>query len=72
MSLVLASEIWTMVEDREKGVKEEGAGGTPFDAVEAMKFFTLEMVVAIGAIIGGYSLGDVAEKLIAFFDELSY
>lgn len=70
MALVAASEVWTMVEERERGVAEDGAGGSPFDALEAMKFFTLEMIIGIGAIIGGYSLGDAADRLITLFNAL--
>jgi len=71
LAIVGSMEIWNMIEAREVAVKEEGLGGTPFDAIEAMKFFVLEMIVGLGAVIGGYCLGDVADKLITWFDEFS-
>ena len=71
LGIVAAVEVWNMVEAREQGVKEEGVGGTPWDAREAFKFFTMEMIIGLGAVIGGYCLGDVADKLITWFDEYS-
>lgn len=71
MSLVGGGMIWTMVDDRVKGAATGGALGEAFDFIQAIKFFTLCLVVGLSSIIGGYSLGDVAAKLVAWFDAAS-
>ena len=57
------------MEAREIGVKEDGTGGVAVDDIVAMKIVTIELVVGIMALVGGCSLGDVANKVITFFDE---
>lgn len=69
VSLVGASQLWTLVETRELGAKTEGKFGEAFDIVQAMKFFTLCMIVGSTTIIGAFSLGDTAGQLITWFDE---
>jgi len=68
-SLWFAFDLWAQVEKREKGVKEEGYGGEVVDVIEAMKMFTLCIVVGLTAIIGAFSLGDVADHLLTWFDK---
>ena len=67
-SLWFAFDLWAQVEKREKGVKEEGYGGEVVDVIEAMKMFTLCIVVGLTAIIGAFSLGDVTDNLLTWFD----
>jgi len=67
-SLWFAFDLWAQVEARERGVKTEGSGGEVVDIVEAMKMFTLCVVVGLTAIIGAFSFGDVADQLVTWFD----
>merc|ERR1719465_7291 len=67
-SLWFAFDLWAQVEKREKGYKTEGTGGEVVDIVEAMKLFTLCVVVAITTFIGAFSLGDLTELLITWYD----
>lgn len=71
MSLVGGGMVWTMVDERMKGAATEGKLGEAFDFIQAVKFFTLCLVVGLTSIIGGYSLGEVASELIAWFDAKS-
>jgi hypothetical protein len=41
------------------------------DDIQAMKFFTLEMVIGLASIVAGFSLGDVADQLLAWWDSYS-
>lgn len=67
-SLWFAFDLWAQVEKREKGYKEEGSGGEVVDIVEAMKMFTLCLVVALTTFVGAFSLGDLTEYLITWYD----
>lgn len=63
-----ASQLWTMVDQREKDAKTQGKFGEPFDALQAMKYVTLCMVVGVNTLIGAFALGDVADNLITWYD----
>lgn len=69
LSLYGASQLWTMIEERKVGAETEGKFGETFDIVQAMKFFTLCMIVGATTLVGGFSLGDTANELITWFDE---
>lgn len=69
MSFAGAGMLWTMVEEREKGAATEGKLGEAFDIIQAIKFFTLCMVVGFTSVIGAFSLGDTAPQLLTWFDE---
>jgi len=69
VSLYGAGQLWEMVEMRKVGAETEGKFGEVFDIVQAMKFFTLCMIVGTTTIVGGFSLGDTANELITWFDE---
>jgi len=58
-----------MVETREKESKTQGKYGEPFDAFQAMKYFALTLVVGMGTVIGAFSLGDTAVKILSWYDE---
>jgi len=62
-------DLWAQVEAREKGYKEEGSGGEVVDIIEAMKMFALCMIVALTILVGSFSLGDLTDKLVLWFDE---
>lgn len=64
VGLYTASDLWTKMEARVVGVKTEGQGGVALDDVQAVKIFTLCMMMGVMSIVGGFSLGDVASKLI--------
>lgn len=68
VSLYGAGHVWTMVEERKIGAETEGTFGEVFDIVQAMKFFTLCMIVGTTTLIGAFSLGDTANELITWFD----
>lgn len=46
----------------------DGFGGVAFDDIQALKFFVLCMLVGHMAVLGGFSLGDVADELIGWMD----
>lgn len=62
-------DLWAQVEKREKGYKTEGSGGEVIDIIEAMKLFTLCLVVSLTVLVGAFSLGDLTEKLITWYDQ---
>lgn len=62
-------DLWAQVEKREKGYKEEGSGGEVVDIIEAMKMFALCIVAAMTVIIGAFSLGDLTDKIVLWYDE---
>ena len=68
MSLMWAFDLWALMEKREFQVKTEGSGGVPIDYIDAIKFFTLCMIVGFSSLVGGFSLGDSAYRLLFFFD----
>ena len=68
-SLWYSFSLWGMMEKREVEVRTEGRGGAPVDVIDAMKFFTLCMIVGITSLIGAFSLGDVAKNLVTWYDE---
>lgn len=68
-SLYGAGELWKAIDLRAVTVKTEGQGGVALDEMEALKLFTLCMIVGLTALIGGFSLGDTANELITWFDE---
>lgn len=59
-SLWFAFDLWKQVEDREIGYKTEGRGGEVVDIIQAMKMFTLCIIVGLTALIGAFSMGDSA------------
>jgi len=67
-SLWYSFTLWATIEKREVDVRTEGKGGAIIDTVDAMKFFTLCMIVGITGLIGAFSLGDVATNFITWFD----
>lgn len=69
LAIMGADQLWSMVEAREKGAKTEGKFGEAFDIVQAIKFFTLCIIVGTTTVIGAYSLGDTANELITWFDQ---
>jgi len=66
--LYTAGDLWSKMEARVIGVKTEGAGGVALDDVQAVKIFTLCMIMGMMAIVGGFSLGDKSYNLITWFD----
>ena len=68
MSLMWSFDLWALMEKREFQVKTEGSGGVPIDHIDAIKFFTLSMIVGFSSLVGGFSLGDSAYRLLFFFD----
>jgi len=66
--LWFAFDLWGLVEKREKGYKEEGRGGEVVDIIQAMKMFVLCWIVGITSVIGAFSLGDVADNLVTWYD----
>lgn len=61
--------IMDMLQEKEIGVKKDGFGGVMLDDIQAMKFFTLEMLVGLTSVIAGYSMGNVADELVTFYDQ---
>jgi len=59
-SLWFAFDLWKQVEEREIGYKTEGRGGEVVDIIQAMKMYTLCIVVGLTALIGAFSMGDSA------------
>lgn len=49
-------------------VKSEGQAGMSIDFIDAMKFVVICIVVGITQMVAAFSLGDVASKLITWFD----
>lgn len=68
VALFGADSVWEQLEARVVGVKTEGQGGVALDDWVAIKIFTLTILVGITSLIGGCGLGDVADKLITWFD----
>ena len=67
--LYTSYDLWGKMDARTIGVKNEGSGGVALDDVQAVKIFTLCMIMGVMSIVGGFSLGDVADKLITWFDQ---
>lgn len=67
-ALYQTGQLLNMLEVREVGVKKDGQGGVAMDDIQAMKFFTLEMVMGFSSIVAGFALGDVADQLLTWFD----
>jgi hypothetical protein len=70
-ALYQAGNLMDMLAVKEKGVKTEGNGGVMMDDLQAIKFFTLEMVIGFTSIVAGFALGDVADQLVAWWDSYS-
>lgn len=68
LALVEGANIWQTLEARERGVKEDGAGGVALDDLQALKLVVLCIIMGVMSIVGGFSLGDVADELITWFD----
>jgi hypothetical protein len=66
-----ASQIIDAVSARELGVYTDGTLGTAMSMNAAMKASTLMMVMAFGAWISAYVLGQTADELIGWFDQYS-
>jgi hypothetical protein len=66
-----AAQIIDAVSAREKGVLTDGTFGSAMSYNNAMKASTLMMVMAFGAWISAYVLGETADELIGWFDQYS-
>jgi hypothetical protein len=66
-----AAQIIDAVSAREAGVLTDGTFGTAISMNSAMKTSTLMMVMAFGAWISAYVLGETADELIGWFDQYS-
>jgi len=62
-SLYVTSNVWTMTDNRVAGAS---AGSIVVDPLTAVKFFTLEVLMGLMTLIGGYALGDTADNLLAW------
>jgi len=70
MTYFMAAELWEMLDVRLAEAAAESIGiETPLDWDKAMKIYVLCMVVALTALVSGYSIGQVADELVAYWDE---
>lgn len=70
LSLVSASELWQMTDNRLAEAEAESIGvETPIRLDLAIKTATLCMVLAFGVVVSAYSLGDTANELVSWFDK---
>jgi len=67
-SLWYSFTLWATIEKREVDVRTEGRGGMVIDPIDAMKFFTLCMIVGVTGLIGAFSLGEVAFYFVSWFE----
>ena len=70
MSLLGASRLWEMLEEREEGAAE-GVFGRAVSWTNAIKFLSMGMVVIIVTYYSAYSIGETVDQLIGWFDEWS-
>jgi hypothetical protein len=71
LSFTLASQIWYMIAEREIGVVTEGSGGVALDEFQSAKLFVLSLMFGMMSVVGGYSIGETTDQLIAWFDNYS-
>lgn len=68
LSFVTASDLFDQTEARVKAVYEEGTYGTAVTQVMGIKGFTLLMILAMGVAISAWTMGDVADNLLDWFN----
>lgn len=69
MAFVTASQVYEATEARETAVYTEGTFGQAVTFVQAVKFFTLLMITALGTWISGYTIGEVLDDLLSWFNK---
>lgn len=70
LSFVFYSILWETIEAREHGVVTDGSGGVALDEFQSLKLFVLCILVGMMSIVGAYSIGETADELIAWFDNI--
>lgn len=70
MAFYSAAHIWDMVAVREVAVANEGFMGVAVSYMDLIKFLTLGLVVAVVTYYSAYSLGEVVDDLIGWFDKM--
>lgn len=70
-SLIGASLVWYLVDERVVEVKEKGIFGVAVSVHDAIKFCALSFIVALGVAISAWSMGDTVDELVGWFDEWS-
>jgi len=70
MALLGASRLWEMLEEREEGAAE-GFLGRAVSWTHAIKFMTMGMAMIVTTYYAAYSIGEVVDQLIGWFDEWS-
>jgi hypothetical protein len=75
LAFLLAAYVVELLRYREAAVAEVTLGsgglvlGTVVTFVQAIKFFTLEMILALGVWISGWTIADTADELLGWFDK---
>ena len=64
-----AMHIWDMVEERDTAVADEGFMGASVSVRDCMKFVALGIVVMVTTYWASWSIGDVVDELIGWFDK---
>ena len=69
LAYVTAADVIDYTMERAKAVYEDGTLGTVATPVDAMKIFTLMMVLGFGTWLSAHTLGDSANELLSWFDQ---
>lgn len=70
MGLYGAMHIWDMVEEREVAVANEGFFGVAVSNMDMLKFMVLGLTVAVVTFYASYSIGELLDELVGWFDEM--
>lgn len=70
MALYGAMHIWNMVEEREVAVSNEGFFGVAASHMDMLRFMALGITVAVVTFYASYSIGELLDELIGWFDEM--
>jgi hypothetical protein len=68
VSMYLNGKAWSLMDERNAGIKIGGQGGLALDPLTGAKIFTLQMIAGLMSIIGGFALGDTADNLLTWWD----
>ena len=70
LGILAAAYLWSLMDMRLAEAAQDSIGiETPLTWDKAIKAFTLCMIAGLGVIISGFSLGDVADELVQWFNE---